>query len=243
MGELKPLAFSLLTIVFFYGLIAYVPMGLLVFDESYAVTTPESYQGADIGNYRFVHNVTIDDSNFAIFQSVRRYQFELGGQYWVLLIDSNYNYLKVGRRNYFGIFWVSTDWLTFKHELGADRGEFLDDYEMNWDYSQDEDWTKYRMYNPNDAGIGCEVNLGFNTTTYDSPKEAFDNKELVCYIGMGIDNLYSTLNAWQLIGMIMFFQVPDINPVLGYFLGFTLWFFFVFPIVLIMLKFIPFVGD
>jgi len=226
----------------FFGLFFYVPSSLLVFDDTYSTTIPDAYQGADIGDYRFVHNITINDSNFVVSREVRQYQFELGNQFWVLLIDSEYNYLKVGRRNYFGIFWISTDWLTFKHELGTDRGEFLYADDMNLDYSQDEDWTKYRMYNPSDAGVGCEINLGFNTSLYSSPKEAFENQALVCYIGIGLDSLYSTLNAWQLITLIMFFQLPDMNPVVMYFLGFTLWFFFALPIVLIMLKFIPFLG-
>ena len=127
MSEIKPLSFSLFTLFFFFVLTSMMSPNLFLYSSSYELITPEAYQSADIGNYRFVHNVTVNDANFIVFQGVRRYQFELGGQYWVMMIDVGYNHFKLGRRNYFGIFWISTDWSTFRHESGTDRGEFLDD--------------------------------------------------------------------------------------------------------------------
>lgn len=243
MAEMRPLAFSMFTIFFFFILTSLISPNLLIYSESYGLITPETYQGAELGNYQFVYNVTVDDSTFTQFQALQLHNFELGGQYWTLFIDSGYNYLRLGRRNYFGIFLISYDYLTFRHELGSDRGDVLTKDEMNLDFSEDVDWIKYRMYNPSDAGVGCEINLGFNRSEFNTPYEAFENEELVVYVGMGIDNLYSTLNAWQLITLVMFFQLPNIDPLTNALIAFPLWFFFCLPVVLFILKFIPFVGD
>lgn len=205
---------------------------------------PDTYGGLDLGvGYAYITNFTISTGNFIVsptYLGQREYSFALGGVEWVMFVDHAFDNLRFGSKNKFlGLFWTDTNYFNFKFENELDRGNILNYAEMNQDYLSSEGWISYQMYNPADPAMGCDLHLGFNITLYGSPQEALSNNGLHAVIGIGYDDVYTTINAWQLIASIMLFQAPNIHPVINAPLAFTLWFIFVFSFALVFARFIP----
>lgn len=207
----------------------------------YAITVPPYYEGLDIGVYAETVNFTIDDSTFAVspfIPALREYKFELGGLYWVMFVDTAYTQLGFGERNFFGLFWISTDSLEFRTDQ-INRGATLTANELNQDYAGNETWVKYRMYHPVEPDKGCDVLFGFNTSVYGSPSEALQDEELTVLVGMGLDDTYSTLNAWRLVGSFFIYNPPDIHPIVNVMIKGVTWSLFAVGCALFIGRFIP----
>lgn len=243
-SEGKPLIFVITALFFFFLLVGTFPAQISVSqNKNYDVQTPSIYRGLNIGDYAFTTNFTLEDSTFDVPQAGWRfYYFELGGSYWYIGYDTGRNKIVFGVRNYWGIFLVSLDACTFKTEGGENRGTTLEYTEMNKDYAGSEGWVKYRVYLSDNPAVACDVNLGFNTSLYSSPSEAFSSDGLKCLVGLGLEDTYSTMNAWQLIGAMLFFRAPNIHPVINAFIVVPLWAMFIYAAIRLLLRFIPMLG-
>lgn len=237
--DVKIMLFCITTFFLFAFIAGNLPSDVYAYDPDYAYNHPEEYQGLDIGGYQYTTNFTIDDGTFDPVFAWRQYTFDLGGTYWVFHVNIGYDSVRIGRRNYLGIFWISNDWLTFRNQNGTNRGESLTISEINLDYAGDEGWVSYRTYLEIDPAVGCDVNFGFNTSLYSSPEEAMNNQELVVLVGLGLEDVTTTLNAWQLVGAIMFFQLPNIDPLFNALIAFPMWGNFAVALVLFVARFIP----
>jgi len=63
----------------------------------------------------------------------------------------------------------------------------------------------------------------WNETTYSTPSEALHNNGMMVYVGRTWEQEMSALNAWSIITMVLFFQLPDIHPALSLIIGLPIW--------------------
>jgi len=87
-----------------------------------------------------------------------------------------------------------------------------------------------------------EVYFAFNTTKYSKPSEAWDHDELYALIGINFDQRNTTFNAWNLIGALLFFKLPNVHPVINMLIAIPIWVMIAWLIYILILKAIPFVG-
>lgn len=242
MNDARMILSIFLTFSLFSTVVIFIPVQLLDGEYyQYDPDVPAYYEGLDIAAYADTTNFTIDDSTFGVAKfdiGMRSYTFELGGVYWIMYVDNFYTRILLGERNYFGIFWISTDYLQFKADL-VNRGDVLSSAEMNQDFAGNETWIQYRMYHPIQPEIGCDVNIGFNTSLYSSPSEALTDEALTVYIGMGIDDTLTTVNAWQIIATFFLFSPPNIHPLVNGVIKLVSWSILAVALVLFMGRFIP----
>ena len=211
--------------------------------DGYAVNVPEYFRGLDVGAYAITENFTVDPATFNINMPIgARHDFEVGNRYLTAFVPSTYSFIQMGQRNYFAIFLISFSWISFRSPSGEDRGIQLSGAEMNLDYSEDESWVKYRMFLDSDPTLGFDCNIGFNTSLYDSPYEALMNEDLTVYIGLGLDDLYTSLNIWAIIGETLTFQNPDIPYPLNLIIPSFIWIMFAYGILIVITKLIPGLG-
>lgn len=244
MNDIKMVSFCVLLMFGFSFLLSIMPSQFFIPDTYDAREVPESYGGLDLGvGYAYTHIVNITTSDFVVspqYLGQREYGFSLGGTDWVMFVDHGFDNLRFGSKNKFlGLFWTDTTYFSFKFDNTLDRGNILNYAEMNQDYLAAEGWISYRMVNPADPSKGCEMHLGFNTTLYASPEEALTGEGLTAVIGIGFNDAYTVISAWQLIASIMTFSAPNIHPVINAPLAFTLWFLFVLGFSLVFARFIP----
>ena len=89
---------------------------------------------------------------------------------------------------------------------------------------------------------GFDLTIAYNTTAYTSFTEAFNNNDFWFIVGMTIDDIKTKLSAWDLIGRLLFFQMPEIHPVLNMIIAIPVWTCISYLIYVLVLKAIPFVG-
>ena len=90
--------------------------------------------------------------------------------------------------------------------------------------------------------FGMDLILAYNTTAYSSFTEAFTNNDFYFITGFRIDDLNTKLSAWDLVGRLLFFQTPEIHPVLNMIIAIPIWTCIAYLIYVLVLKAIPFVG-
>jgi hypothetical protein len=241
--ESRPFIMSFTFMVVYILLLSQIPVELYVHSYTqHDYNIPPYFEGLDVGVYSLSHNFTINDATTTQILGITIYDWSLGGFDWRLLTDVNYNYMMIGKRNMFGIFLISTDYLDFIGESGNNRDTELYRREMNLDYTGDESWVHYRMSLEAQPEVGCDIYLGFNTTLYNSPGEALENQALTVFQTMGLDDVYTSFNVWRLIGQLMFMTLPDIHPVLNVVLIAPIWANIVWTLLIVLSKLIPGLG-
>lgn len=91
--------------------------------------------------------------------------------------------------------------------------------------------------------VSMHAVVAFNSTAYANCSEAFDNDELTFEFGIEWDELGTGMNAWNLISQILFFQAPDINPLLNAIIAVPLWAaigYLAYALVMVAISVLPF---
>lgn len=167
------------------------------------------------------------------------YQFnETGGEIWVIdntfyriwIEDSNGEWLgghdveclyKRANQSGLSLFMIhkfneymifpSAEHMTWRDTSGIrqDDGQFLtvEKIEAN---SKDNSTSRWRAIGAG-AHFTYHVQFGYNTTTYSNFTHAWNFHELYMFVGINFDDVSTGYNALQLIAMILFFQLPDLN--------------------------------
>lgn len=118
--------------------------------------------------------------------------------------------------------------------FGWDKTEILNGWDSNKNYSyiqgQCACGTIYFCY------------MTYNQTKYQSFGQAIDAYDIEMLIGVGIKDAVAKINAWNIIGALLLFQLPDINPVLNFFIALPFYAGMGVMIYVLILMAIPFVG-
>jgi len=109
----------------------------------------------------------------------------------------------------------------------------------NWD----EEYNASIIYPVSCNCIVTKVWFVDPNTTRNNISEAFDEGSLIVVMGFGFDDYQTSISAWSLVGQLLFFQAPQIHPVLNAIIALPIWATISVLIYLLILKAIPFVGD
>jgi hypothetical protein len=242
--EFKQIIVPVMFILFFSLLAGSIPSAMFVTEtEGYQVNVPEYFRGLDVGSYATTHNFTVDDATFDLYTyQFQHYDYDIGNRYYRATTNIYRGQLQIGIRTYVLIFLFSVDYLRWRSPEGLDRGTDLTGSEMNLDYSEDENWIKYRLSLDSDPTVGFDALIGFNNSLYSSPKEALEADALTVFIGFGIDDLYTSLNVWAIMGEVMTFRNPDIPFPLNLVIPSLIWVMFGYAMLIIVTKLIPGLG-
>lgn len=246
MGDIAELR-GLITVIAFFScfviLVGAIPPEFLYASPDYRqVEPPEYFEAIDITAYAQTYNDTVPPPDpVPPYDSV---DWSLGGYDWSLIcVDSSPDFIQIGKREYWWIFQIGVTWFHFRNSEGIDRGEQLTSAELDSDYDEESETTKYSCSSPIWQNVQFDLYFGFNTTTYEAPSEALSGNELYFLQGMGIEAISTTINAWNLIGMLLFFQMPEVHPILNALIAIPIWVCIGYLIYVLILKAIPFVGD
>ena len=250
-NDAKPLIFTVITLFIFFTIISLMPTGLYTDVKQFNAQNPNVYSGFSVvTEYDDLINFTINPATFDTWDAsgVHVYYFDLGGETWYMAVTPHYDALFFGVANWFGFvnmgnfpcnFWAN----------GTDRGLYLEDWELNQDYTITKGLLNYEMILEKDPAVRCDTYFSYNTTLYSSPSVALLNEGLRVFIGVGMDSTITAFNAWNLIASIMLFRAPEIfgnTPEglgLNALIAFPLWVLFSFGLIKTLLWFIPLLGS
>ena len=78
-------------------------------------------------------------------------------------------------------------------------------------------------YTSNCEHVEFVVILNFNDTLYSTPSDAWDSDELYVFTGIHFDQTQTTFNVWEIIGMLLFFGLPDVHFLINAVISIPLW--------------------
>lgn len=249
MVEISTEQSMLITVVTFLSifgiLVMMIPGDLFAYStEKRIINVPEYFESVDITYYADVENFTIGSSDY------QRY-FSLGGHYFAWETNVYHKCLVLWTHGGWWIFRWDFNSFKWYDNVGIERSVYIGIpdsnvipgywYALPWsEIEASESWTLQQI-----GGQEVSVSLfwGYNKTKYSSPYDAFLHDELHVLIAIGFDKVNTSINAWSLIGNMLFFQAPDIHPAINAIIAIPIWVAVAYLIYILILKAIPFVGD
>jgi len=246
LGDISELR-GLITVVGFIAvlgvLFAFIPTEFYSYTEGREITIPETFEALDIQYFSETYNFTVTQGIVESFAlggwNIRFKSHSVAEQMWCYTYDSlwvfewNYNQFKwfdtQGVQQ--SVWGWSPDGLSQEHELLA-WSELND----NWD--EDTNECRWRIAN---SGTQLTVYFGFDQTLYSNPEDALDNNALEALFCISMDEVNTSLNAWNLVAMLLFFQLPDVHPAINAIMAIPLWITIAYLAYILILKAIPFV--
>ena len=242
-GEIKGLIIVITFLSTFFIITAMIPPQFLYSGvEGRTVETPEYFESVDIYSFAETYNFTVKKEDYFTES------FSLGG--WNVRFYCKYN----DKRMYVNIYdswWIlewnfrSLDWYDMNGVKVSEPAPSPYTYHFlsfeNLDKNYDNK-TKTCRFTVKNHEVTFVVYFGFNTTKYSKPTEALENSDLRCLFCINFDKINTTFNAWNLIGAILFFQMPDVHPAINALIAIPLWILIAYLIYVLILKAIPFVG-
>jgi len=240
LAEFRPLIFIITFMSTFLILTTAIPSGFLVtgYEEYRLVEVPEYFDEEDILAYDSADmvNFTIQHDAYGAFIKY----FTLGG--WSMKYSSyksgeNYEEFSM-TYDHWWIFEWNHEFFTWYDEKGRKIGTHVWDYDLDKLYDEFGE-LKFKLMN---SKTQYTLWLAWNTTKYDTPSEALANNEMYVLCGIKFDKVNTSVNAWQLIGMLLFFQMPDVHWAINALIAIPLWVGICYLVYVLIVKVIPFVA-
>lgn len=90
--------------------------------------------------------------------------------------------------------------------------------------------------------LQLKVTFSYDTETYSNHVDAFDNEALAMSCGVEWEIEKTTYNAWDLIGMLLIFDLPDVHPWINALMKVPLWVCISYLCYVLVIKVIPFIA-
>lgn len=217
---LKPLLVIVTLLGVFAVLIGTIPSGFLVSTEDRRnPNVPENFDALELQQY-------VNTYNFTNTYPTCFFKKDFGGHslYWA----SDFRY---------GDFWCSLthyDWefpilgvLIGAHQLDwyghvtfLDYGDSIHGEEITENWNSE---TKLSHFTVSCKHFSMYVWFTYNTNAYSSVLEAYQDDGLLVLWAIEWDEMGTGLNAWNLIAMLLFWQLPDVHIALNIILSLPFW--------------------
>lgn len=231
MPPLRPVVFIVSFLGVFALLVSTIPAGLLVTSKDYRQPSVEDYfEGIDIQtfsetwSYRMNETGGVDATgDWYLVQNVGTGSpAEFGGHdvdFWYS--EANSSTLQMAMEHRYVDYWIfpTSDWHQWRSSAGIDRETFLLDTEIVLDWTNETQVS----YTLECEHFSMKAFLAYNQTIYGNVTEAWNYHGLNILLGIDFDDMATGINAWNLIGMIMFWQLPEVTPVLNIIISLPFW--------------------
>jgi len=244
--ETPPLHTFLFLITFlavFGVLVMTIPMGFIEATDEYTQRDipTEEYHVQNLEAYASVWELTMNETGGnsigGLYYDVN---FEIGGHACYIRYKcankSNLDLFIMHKYTLWG-FWPTAHRMDWKNRINVERGDILTVEEIESDYGE------YLPYDCSCSHFYMDASFNYNETLYSSVEDAWDHHGLTFFIGIEFDQLATGLNAWNLIAMILFFQMPNVHPLLNYIIAIPIWIsvaWLAFAFIIAVIKSLPF---
>jgi len=216
----------------FFILAASMPSEFYSAEYEYGThSIPENFQALDLQYFAETENDTFTKADYS-------YDYVMGGWNfrWYAYFSDWIDHLRYEK---WWIFYTYSKQMTWYSSGGIELGprigaSDIDDY---WDTSTNT--TKFYL---KDDAVSMPCWFSYNTTNYSNATHAWDNDDLDWLTAIDFDAVKTTYSAWGLIGMLLFFQLPDIHPLLNMIIALPCWICIAYLMYRLILLAIPFVG-
>jgi len=256
LAELRGIIFTVSFLSFFFLTIAFIPSGFYQqsteIDEMIDLDIPETYRAYEVTILNYSEIYYLNCSELGLVGTNRWAEFTLGG--W----DIQFRYIQDPTFNEYRImvfheskWWIFiTDWHGMKwyNESGflvSDPWEGDNNDHVCWvskivNCFDENGFAKFRVECQH---FGMDMFLHYNATKYSNFFEAFKDNQFDAMFGINIQDVNTKLSAWSLISRLLFFQMPEVHPVINILIAIPIWTCIAYLVYVLVLKAIPFTGD
>jgi hypothetical protein len=262
MVEVSAENITLITVVTFLSVFMicamFIPWGIVIGSQSSeqegrVIQVPKYFEGIDLQNFAETHVVNLTHG-----KDLEDYEFKLGG--WNVRVEDfgDDHEPPYGKWLYIR---TQAEWWIFRWDFkyfrwydkegvmrSVDNGAVnpFETYHVINYREFDEAYRKWgkdglRWTIKNDY-TQMVVYLGWNFTKYATPTDALLAGEFSMLLCINFDKVNTSFNAWNLIGSILFFQMPNVHPLLNAIIAIPVWIAIAWLIYILIVKIIPFVG-
>jgi len=225
MGDISEMR-GLVTVISFIGcfalILSLIPSQFLIAGyEGRTVTPPDYFEAIDIQSFKETWVYTMNETGGGLHYGMYWVDVDIGSRDFDLAYrpanETDHNIVLTH-------YWSEWIILPFSHRMdfinkeGISRGDILEEDELNNDYNNENS-----QYKAECSHFFVRVYFGYNETLYSSPIDAYDHHGLTILIGINFDQAGTGYNAWDLIGMLLFFQLPDIHWIINILIAIPLW--------------------
>lgn len=254
MGDISELRGLILCVTFLGSLtllIGWMPVELYTASEGKVVEVPSFYEAID--TYSFA------DSADTPMNETLGWTYPLDNTWYVVEPDddatgnkeigghdvemfykkANESGLAVKHQHLYGaLIFTFAHWQNHYDRNGVNRGETLTVEEIQAN-SENNQTSKFK--------VGCiHFNMiaiyNFNYTKWGTFANAWNMHELYVYHGVNFDQVNTAFNAFDLISMLLFFQLPEMNLYVNALLAIPMWCCIAYLVYVLLIKVIPFIA-
>lgn len=242
-SELRGIVFAVTFMGIFVFIAMLIPAEFFTFSPERQVETPEHFEAIDLQFFSDTENFTVNHSPYFYDHS-----FTLGG--WNLCFRSwkSQPLVPVAHICSYGYssWWFFTwdykkyDWFD---ENGVNYGDELTFAELDsiWN-KQKEKENETMTFITKSQSCQIMVYFGWNTTEYSKPSDALNDNAMDVLYCIGMDQLNTSLNAWDVVGMLLFFQLPNVHWVINVLINIPIYIIIAYLSYVLIIKVIPFIA-
>lgn len=165
------------------------------------------------------------------------YQYNLADRDWIAATDEVA--FELSAKVYLWFLWLGQiDLVKFTSPKGGDRGTQLSFTEIDSD--ADDGAVRYSMQFTTSGKAAGALVLYWNTTTYATSSDAWDNDKLYFLHGVGIEST-ATNDIGALIISLLLLRLPEVPPLVNILLAVPIWACIIYVLWFIIKEMIPFV--
>lgn len=219
-------------------------------------TVPDYWTSQSLLSYADTYSHTFNETGGTDQGNFYYLEFTLGGrELEVMYADANFtgdNNHTVLLRHFYTWGWIFRQ----DHALRwyDTRGYRIDNHAVIWRRMEamDEYWAGEHSINSSydyqPLKVECHHFAGswmfyYNTTLYANVTDAWDHHDLHFWMGLTFDELQTGLNAWDVIGMLLFYEMPDVHWTINAIFKSIIWVmiaYLAFAFILSIVKSLPF---
>lgn len=200
----------------FAFLISIMPAQFLVSGSNYRqINVPTYFESIDLQTFASYYLINITSDSYQKFWGKSEFGHDMNFRAEKL---ATYNMLWNEHGYTLWGFWTGGHKQKWINENGTERGDLLTTSEIDLD--SDNGTAKYTV---ECSHFQMKAWVGYDPTLYNSSKNAWDAHNMSVLFAIDFDERGSTLNAWNLLALLLFFQLPNVNPIINMLIAIPVW--------------------
>lgn len=228
MGDISEIR-GLVVVITFLGtlflLLAWIPPELYEAGEYRTVEAPDIFESIDVFRYAETKTIRMNETGGVYLGNIYFIDGTLGER------DIDFFY-RIANETPLEC-WVDHEWvewiiipmgehLTWVNRQGIERGTELSVDSMELDREADNASVRYRLVSKK-FNFQYFGSFAFNSTLWGNFTDAWNHHGLWFFMAVDFDQVNTSYNAFQLIGMLLFFQLPEINFYINALIAIPIW--------------------
>lgn len=251
MGDISELR-GLIVVLSFLGafglLLAWIPPQFYSAGTSRGVSVPDAYESIDVWSFAETFNYQMNETGGGTIGNkyyITNDGLDIGNRdftFYYSKANLSEHELKM-QHNWFWLIFPQAENLDFiSIKTSENRGQFLIASEMEEDSENQTETIKIAKYRAKTNDFQYMAYFQYNYTKWGNVTNAWNHHELFLFWAVNFDDVNTSYNAFHLVSMLLFFQLPDCNIYVNALMAIPIWVCIGYLVYVLIIKVIPLIA-